>query len=144
MRRTWFLAWALPSEKRSSSGRRKHPGEPDRISLRVAEREDLEFLFSLLKASLGPYVEQTFGPWKDEEQRARFFESTDPATHQVIELGGQPIGCLDVRWLPDQVKLNRIFLLPAHQNRGIGTRLVREVVRRRAPPACPSGCACSA
>lgn len=102
----------------------------DRTSLRVAGQEDLEFLFALLRAALGPYVEQTFGPWKDEEQRARFFESTVPATHQVIELGGRPIGCLDVRWLPDQVKLNRIFLLPAHQNRGIGTQLVREVLSK--------------
>jgi GNAT superfamily N-acetyltransferase len=96
--------------------------------LRVAASEDLEFLFSLLRASLGSYVEQTFGPWNDEDQRARFFASTDPATHRVIELDGRRVGCLDVRWLPDQVKLNRILLLPAHQNRGIGTRLVREVV----------------
>jgi len=100
------------------------------ITLRVAEKEDLEFLFSLLRASLGPYVEQTFGPWNDEEQRTRFFASTDPATHRVIELEGHPVGCLDVRWLPDQVKLNRIFLLPAHQNRGIGTHLVREVAAK--------------
>jgi hypothetical protein len=41
------------------------------LTLRVAAREDLEFLFSLLRVSLGPYVEQTFGPWQDEEQRAR-------------------------------------------------------------------------
>jgi GNAT superfamily N-acetyltransferase len=75
-------------------------------------------------------VEQTFGPWQDEEQRARFFGSTDPATHQVIELGGEAIGCLDVRWLPDQVKLNRIFLLPAHQSRGIGAQLVGEILSR--------------
>ena len=111
------------------------------ITLRVAEKEDLEFLFSLLRASLGPYVEQTFGPWKDEEQRARFFGSTDPATHRVIELEGHPVGCLDVRWQPDQVKLNRIFLLPAHQNRGSVPTSCERSSRRRTPPVCPSGCA---
>ncbi len=100
------------------------------IILRVAANEDLEFLFSLLRASLGPYVEQTYGPWKDEEQRTRFFASTDPATHRIVELDGRPVGCLAVRWLPDEVRLDRIFLLPAHQNRGIGTHLVREVVAK--------------
>ncbi|MCI0636496.1 MAG: GNAT family N-acetyltransferase [Actinobacteria bacterium] len=107
----------------------------DQIALRVAANEDLEFLFALLRASLGPYVEQTFGPWDDEDQRARFFASTDPATHRVIELDGRPVGCLAVRWLADEVRLDRIFLLPAHQSRGIGTHLVREVVAQ----ACAAG-----
>jgi len=107
-----------------------HSTTSGEITLRVAAKEDLEFLFSLLRASLGPYVEQTYGPWKDEEQRTRFFASTDPATHRIIELDGRPVGCLAVRWLPDQVKLDRILLLPAHQNRGIGTHLVREVVAK--------------
>jgi hypothetical protein len=35
----------------------------EEITLRVAKPEDIEFLFSLLKAALGPYVEQTYGAW---------------------------------------------------------------------------------
>jgi GNAT superfamily N-acetyltransferase len=100
----------------------------DDITLRVARQDDLEFLFHVLKTSLGPYIEQTHGPWQDEEQRARFFEITKPETHQVIERAGEPIGCLDVAWLPGEVKLNRVFLLPPFQNRGIGSRLVRQVL----------------
>jgi GNAT superfamily N-acetyltransferase len=107
------------------------------IILRVAANEDLEFLFSLLRASLGPYVEQTYGPWKDEEQRARFFASTDPATYRIVEFDGRPVGCLAVRWLPDEVRLNRIFVLPAHQNRGIGTHLVGEVVAKAGAAGLP-------
>jgi GNAT superfamily N-acetyltransferase len=99
-----------------------------RITLRLATAGDLEFLFSLLRASLGPYVVQTFGPWDDAEQRARFLAATDPATHRVVELDGRPVGCLAVRRLPDEVRLNRVLLLPEFQNRGIGTRLVREVL----------------
>ena len=97
------------------------------VTLRDATAEDLEFLFSLLRVALGPYVVQTFGSWDDAEQRARFFAATDPTTHRV-EQGGRPVGCLAVRRLPDEVRLNRVLLLPEWQNRGIGTQLVREVV----------------
>jgi GNAT superfamily N-acetyltransferase len=98
------------------------------ITLRDATADDLEFLFSLLRAALGPYVVQTFGPWDDAEQRSRFLASTDPATHRIVELRGRPVGCLALRRLPDEVRLNRVLLLPGFQNRGIGTRLVRDVV----------------
>lgn len=100
------------------------------ITLRDAAADDVEFLFSLLRASLGPYVVQTFGPWDDAEQRTRFLETTDPATHRIVEQDGRPVGCLAVRRLPDEVRLNRVLLLPEVQNRGIGTQLVREVVAK--------------
>ena len=98
------------------------------ITLRDAASDDLEFLFSLLRVALGPYVVQTFGPWDDAEQRARFFAATDPAMHRIVEQDGRPVGCLAVRRLPDEVRLNRVLLLPEVQSRGIGTQLVREVL----------------
>ena len=100
----------------------------DDITLRVAHRDDLEFLFHVLKTSLGPYIEQTYGPWQEEERRARFFELTNPEAHHIVERAGQPIGCLNVTWLPGEVKLNRVFLLPPFQSLGIGSRLVGQVV----------------
>ena len=30
--------------------------------------------------------------------------------------------------MPDEIKLDRVFLLPAFQNPGIGTRLIEQVV----------------
>ncbi len=96
--------------------------------MRVATLEDLEFLYGLLKVSLGPYVEQVYGPWKEEEQRAKFFEFTEPASHQVVERAGERIGCLKVQKFSSEFKLNRVFLLPAFQNLGIGTQLIRRVV----------------
>jgi ribosomal protein S18 acetylase RimI-like enzyme len=98
------------------------------ITLRGAGRDDLEFLFHVFKMSLGPYIEQTYGPWQEDEQRARFFERTKPETHHIVERAGQPIGSLNVTWLPGEVKLNQVFLLPPFQSRGIGSRLVRQVL----------------
>jgi len=115
---------------------RSRPASPP-FSLRPASRDDLDFLFGVLEASLGAYVEQTFGAWRREEQRARFFERTDPATHRIVERAGEPIGCLAVRWLPGEVRLDRVLLLPAAQNQGIGSRLVAEVLAEAAAAGLP-------
>jgi GNAT superfamily N-acetyltransferase len=101
----------------------------DDISLRTGTAADLEFLYDLLKVALGPYVEQTYGAWDDAAQRRRFAARTRPESHQIVELGGRPVGCLFVQRTPEAVKLNRVFLLPEIQRRGIGTRLVRRVMR---------------
>lgn len=98
------------------------------ITLRPATQDDAEFLFALLRAALGPYVEETYGPWDEDDQRARFFASDPTGTHEIVEADGRRIGCLDVRRLDDQVKLNRVFLLPEYQNRGIGSRLISDVL----------------
>lgn len=98
------------------------------ITLRRATHDDAEFLFSLLRAALGPYVEETYGPWDEADQRARFFAANPTETHEIVEADGRPIGCLDVRRLDDQLKLNRVFLLPEFQRRGIGSRLLADVL----------------
>ena len=76
------------------------------LQLRTATQGDMELLFALLRDALGPYVAQTFGAWNDEEERARFFLKTDPATHQVVEAATdtdhdagetRPAGTIDLR-----------------------------------------------
>jgi ribosomal protein S18 acetylase RimI-like enzyme len=100
------------------------------VTLRPAARDDVEFLFAALRASLRSYVEQTWGSWDDAEQRALFVDTIDLATHQVIEADGRAVGCLSVEEYVDRVALNRIFLLPDVQRRGIGTELVRGLLAR--------------
>lgn len=98
------------------------------IARRPATAADLEFLYRLTRESLGPYVVQTYGPWNDAERRERFFRETKVETHEIVELDGEPVGCLCTSSSPDALQLHRVFLLPAVQGRGIGTGLVREVL----------------
>jgi GNAT superfamily N-acetyltransferase len=79
-----------------------------RVTLRAAERGDVAFLSTLLRAAIGP----------------SFVETIDVATHQVIEVGGRAVGCLSVEEFIDRVALNRIFLLPDAQRRGVGSELI--------------------
>jgi hypothetical protein len=43
----------------------------DEITTRVSTSSDIEFLYHLIKVALGPYVEQVYGPWKDEVERPK-------------------------------------------------------------------------
>ena len=101
-----------------------------RITHRPGSDSDLEFLYLLLKRSLGPHVEATYGPWDEQWQRTRFLETTDPSEHRVVEFNGQPIGCMLVEETSEALQLHRVLLLPEHQNRGIGSTLVHELVER--------------
>lgn len=102
--------------------------KPDRIQLRIATSDDLEFLWRVMEEAMRPHVERTWGVWDEAFQRERFERSTDPATHQLIELDGAPVGCQWVRYHADSRELVRIYLLQSAQNQGIGTLLMRRLL----------------
>jgi ribosomal protein S18 acetylase RimI-like enzyme len=102
--------------------------KPDRIQLRAATSEDLEFLWRVMVEAMRPHVERTWGRWDEAFQRERFERSTDPTAQQIIELDGVAVGSQWVRHHPDAMELVRIYLLPEAQGRGIGTLLMRRLL----------------
>lgn len=99
------------------------------ITRRPGSDSDREFLYTLLRRSLGPHVEATYGAWDEAWQREHFLASSDPRRHEILEADGEPIGCLLLEeGEPDLLRLHRIFLLPEHQNQGVGTRVMRELL----------------
>lgn len=102
------------------------------ISLRPGISSDLEFLRRVHREAMRPHVERAWGSWDEELQQKRFYETTDPTRHEIIELSGEPVGCQWIREHPDALELVRIYLLPKAQGRGIGTDLVSRLCRRAA------------
>ena len=94
------------------------------ISLRPATREDYDFLWWLHCTTMRPYVEQTWG-WDEQWQARHFRDRFDPATRQIIERDGVSIGCISVERREHCMFLSAIEIAPEHQNRGIGTKLIR-------------------
>ena len=78
------------------------------ISLRPARDDDSEFLLSTTRASLGPYVEQTYGPWDDADQRRRFASRVKRDLDQVIEVDAEPVGSYPVREVVAEANARRI------------------------------------
>lgn len=97
------------------------------IALRAAMAGDLEFIFELHKATLGPYVDQVWG-WDDDDQRAYLDRTIDIATTQIIVVDGVDTGRLNLADQDGDVYIGLIEVDTDFQRQGIGTRILRDVL----------------
>jgi GNAT superfamily N-acetyltransferase len=74
-----------------------------------------------------PYVEKTWG-WDEQWQAQYFRDRFDPATREIIEGDGVPIGCISVERREHCIFFAVIEIAPDHQSRGIGTELIRDLL----------------
>lgn len=98
-------------------------------SLRSAGSEDAEFLYSLFVATMRSSITQVWGIW-DEPRWAAFFRNHfDPARYQVVVVEGHDVGALAVERRSNEVYLDTVEIAPEYQGSGLGTALIREVLR---------------
>lgn len=97
------------------------------IQLRQAVAEDKSFLWELHIASMRQYVEATYG-WDANDQEARFHAGFQPANLWIIEVDGDAVGMWETDRLVDPWFLIRIVVLPAYQNKGIGSLLIKALL----------------
>jgi ribosomal protein S18 acetylase RimI-like enzyme len=94
------------------------------VTLRPASGEDADLVFRITEACMKDYAERTWGSWDEERTRQSFV----PATHEIVQYQGQDIGCIERSRASSKVSLNKLYILPAYQNRGIGTALMRQIM----------------
>lgn len=95
---------------------------------RPARVEDRDFLYALNEATIRAHVEKVWG-WDDAKQIAFFENRFQPDVWQIIEADGRDIGLLIVKHDFDQVYLAEIQIDPDWQSRGIGSSVVRSLMR---------------
>lgn len=107
------------------------------IRLRAETPEDESFLFDVYARGRAEELQAT--GW-DEATRQAFLQSQFQAQRrgyramfpggefQIILRGGERAGRLVVHHAPDEIRLVDIALLPAHQNQGLGARLVGALI----------------
>ena len=108
----------------------------DGLELRPATWEDAEFLYELLRAAMREHVERIW-TWDERWQRDHFYAGFHPAKERIITQAGRDIGVIAIEEREDEVFLSKIYLLPAAQGQGIGTLLIRDVLRRAATRGMP-------
>jgi ribosomal protein S18 acetylase RimI-like enzyme len=103
------------------------------LRLRPALSEDRDFLFAVRRATLRTYVEETTG-WDDTEQRAIAEREFADLPYVVVEESGRPVGYMCVLHESEYDFIEEIALLPEAQGRGIGTRLLRDILAAAGRP----------
>lgn len=97
------------------------------IELRPVTREDSGFVYETKRDALGLYVRYVWG-WDEVFQQQYHLQQFQPEKMSVIQLDGCDVGYLTVGREQDHIMLESIHILPAYQNRGIGTEIVRQLI----------------
>jgi GNAT superfamily N-acetyltransferase len=95
------------------------------VTLRPANESDWDFLCVVQETCMREYAERTWGNWIPEP-RGNF----RPEIHQIIECDGVEMGCIALIDEADALMLEKLYILPSHQRRGIGTLLLGRVIER--------------
>jgi ribosomal protein S18 acetylase RimI-like enzyme len=107
------------------------------FELRNACEDDLPFLFSLYCDVRSPEVNawgwtasqrDAFLRMQFDAQRRSYQAAYPQATHHIVCSGGVPIGRRLAAAAPEGLRLVDIALLGAYRNRGIGTRLIQQLM----------------
>ena len=78
------------------------------------------------------YVIQTWGEWKDDEQREKHLQNYTPATHRIVLYGQSEVGLLAVEEEPNYLWLVKLYLRSPFRGVGLGTALLQQVIREAA------------
>lgn len=114
-----------------TSGPRPTPQpSPPGLLLRVSRQSDVEVLFAIHCEVMRGYIEQATGTWDEAAERTRYLAGFPVGRAQVILVGYEIAGTIDVQRHPDRWTLNTIEVAPEWQNQGIGTILVDRILKQ--------------
>ena len=96
--------------------------------LRPATTADSGWCYRLHRAVMRDYVDAVRG-WDDDVQQAFHERHFDPAGTRIIVHDGHDAGVLVTEYGPDTIYLKRIEIDPECQRRGIGSRVIGQLLR---------------
>lgn len=100
------------------------------IALRPATEQDRPFVESVYFETQRWIIEKLFGRRGDDFERAKFRNTVYKEQHSsVILVDGQPVGWIAVVRDGRTIHLDGVYLTKTSQNRGIGTALLRDLMR---------------
>jgi GNAT superfamily N-acetyltransferase len=102
------------------------------ITLRAATIEDLAFASRLYLETMR-YITDRLPDFDEARHMANFAERFLPDEVQIIVESNTDIGWLQVRETEEEIFLKQMFLQPAAQGRGIGSRLLADLIARGRP-----------
>ena len=96
------------------------------LSRRQATESDKAFVREAMRRAYRDVVIHQFGTWDDNHHNRRFDDKWLYGGFEVVELAGESIGAIWTTYEASYVRLRDLFLVPAFQGRGIGSRLMND------------------
>src|ERR1043166_9584063 len=97
------------------------------FSLEACKPEHESFLWTLNRLAYEQVVTAQFGSWEPLKQRAFFEHKWQTQSFFIIVSSGAPVGAFSREYSEEGLTLLELLALPAHQNRGIGSRIIQQL-----------------
>jgi len=97
-------------------------------ALKPASDADKEWLDALRREAYRDLFDATWGGWDEARHLRHFSEFWEAGGISIVVVDGQPVGVVQLFDSKDVVEIGEIQVLPKHQNRGIGTSIVSDVI----------------
>jgi ribosomal protein S18 acetylase RimI-like enzyme len=98
------------------------------VRLRTYETRDFDFARGLYFETMRWAIERLFG-WDEVRQHASFAEWFKPEEVSVITADGLEVGWIQQREHETEICLGSIYVAPAMQRKGIGSRVIQGLLR---------------
>ncbi len=98
------------------------------IDLVPAQPQDQQWLEQLRRAVYRELFFATWGEWDEARHLRHCMECWERANISLIQIEGVKVGMLQVADEPDAMKICEIQIATAHQNQGIGTQVLRDLI----------------
>ncbi|SDD20039.1 GNAT family N-acetyltransferase [Aquimonas voraii] len=98
------------------------------FTLRPIDWEEREQAYVLTREAMRAYIEQTWGPWSEAEQRERHARTFNPSEQDFIVRGNEVLGLRALRWRPTDLFLARLYLRPQAQGQGLGSAVLTDLL----------------
>jgi predicted GNAT family N-acyltransferase len=121
---TSLLYMYCRSDAPENSPRRKHYSPaPQKPELRVTVARTIEDLMRVMSVRSAVYIAEQDCPYEEE------FDGNDfSATHLLGYVGGEPAGCMRIRYFADFAKVERLAVRKEFRSAGLAPHLVRTSV----------------
>lgn len=99
------------------------------LERRPALESDADFAREVHHEAYRSVVVRQFGNW-DEERQNRYFARDwgNGENFEIITYNGEPCGYCRFDYLPDQIVGHELVISPKFQGKGIGSKILREVI----------------
>ncbi|HXD44376.1 MAG TPA: GNAT family N-acetyltransferase [Pseudolabrys sp.] len=101
--------------------------------LRACLEADADFVVALTETVMCDHAVRTWGRWDPAYHRAEYHRAFGRLEHSIVICDGTEAGYLAIHRRDEVDYLQWLLLLPAFQNRGIGSAIVSDLIRTAAP-----------